>query len=204
MTEANIEERRAPDRCEVADLLAHYFVPCEASVADRDRDFRQKAMSDIDAKHREQIEAWLNRRLSDVELEPAASLEALTDAQLAVVAEIQPRNLVTPMLFLRAVAPDADRRAMQRLVDDIEGVVAARKPPRDWPNLPLFERHLGRPLVPSEKATAVTLATLSPTHLAVATELAHKELPVAFLYLHRVVPNESIDACQALAKQLAG
>ena len=121
-----------------------------------------------------------------------------------MVAAIQPRNIVTPMLFLRAVAPDADRRAMQRLVDDIERVVAARKPPCDWPNLPLFERHLGRPLGAAEKATAATLATLSPAHLAVATELAHKELPVAFLYLHRVVPSEPIDACQALAKELAG
>ena len=156
----------------------------------------------IDPDHRQQVEDWLGRPLTDDELRPVASLDAVTDEQLAVVAAIRPRNLIAPQLFVRAIVPTARPSDIRRIVDEIDDMISARRRP-EWSNLALFERYLGRPLVAAEKSSAPALDTLSSAQLAVATAIARQEITVACLYLHRIAPTEHVDACQVLAKQLA-
>jgi hypothetical protein len=160
-------------------------------------------MSQIEPKHRQQIERWLDRQLTDDELHPVESLEDLTNDQLEVVAQLRPQNLIAPILYLNFVVPSATMAVLSPFIDNIADVVAARKPPRDWPNLPLFERVAGRALSASEKRSVATLQELSPEHLALATTLARQEHVVAFLYLGRVVPGVDADACDALVSKLA-
>ena len=62
-------------------------------------------MSELDPRHREQIEAVLQRRLTDQELAPADDLSALSDEQLRVARELARQQAVLCSLYLRAVAP---------------------------------------------------------------------------------------------------
>jgi hypothetical protein len=181
-------------------------------------------MSEIDPKHRQQIERWLGRPLTVDELRPAESLEALADDQLDVVAAIRPKNLVAPVLYLNFLVPSAPMDVLTPFIDNIASVVAARKYPtsnraqpsgddsssgarstqsHDWPNLPLFERYAGRALSPIEKQPANSLEELSPAHLAITSMLARQERTVAFLYLRRIVPSAAAGACDDLVKRLA-
>lgn len=159
-------------------------------------------MTAIESNDREQIEAWLGRRLTDSELQPVESLQALTDEQLAVVAAIRPRNLIAPLLFVRAVVPTASTSEIRELIDDLGAFIALRRRP-DLANLALFEHHVGRPLSAAEKAPAATLGEVSPAHLAIAATLARQAQTVAFLYLRRIVPSATTEACSAVVKQLA-
>lgn len=159
-------------------------------------------MTAIEPNHRGQIEAWLGRPLTDSELRTVDSLEALTDEQLAVVAAIRPRNLIAPLLFLQAVVPTATTPEIREVLDDVDALIAARHP-RELANLPLFERYAGRPLSADEKTTVATLENLSSAHRAIATTLAQQEHTVAFLYLHRIVPSATAEACNALVLHLA-
>ena len=160
-------------------------------------------MTVIDPNHREQIESWLGRPLSDGELQPVVSLDALTDAQLAVVGALRPRHLIAPLLFLRAVVPSAATPEIRELLDNIDDVIATRQSP-ELANLPLFEHVAGRALTSTEKSRRATLVDLSPVHLAIATLLAQHDLTVAFLYLQRIVPSAEADACDALVRKLGG
>lgn len=159
-------------------------------------------MSQIDPDHKRQIEDWLGRQLTNDELRPVESLDALSDDQLAVVAVIRPRNLIAPLLYLRFVVPSALTRELINLIDNIAGVVASRRPPLDLPNLPLFERYLGRSLEPVERMQVAALEDLSPAHIAAATALFNAEPMVGFLYLQRIAPAAPIEACSRLATQL--
>jgi hypothetical protein len=159
--------------------------------------------SEIQPKHRRQIERWLRRQLTEDELRPVESLEALANDQLEVVAELRPQNLIAPVLYLNFVDPSATMADLTPFIDNIADIVAARKAPRDWPNLALFERYAGRALSAAEKRSAATLQDLSPEQIALATTLACQEQAVAFLYLGRVVPGVDVDACNALVSELA-
>ena len=160
-------------------------------------------MTAIEPNHRRQIEAWLGRPLVESELRTVDSLEALTDEQLAVVAAIRPRNLIAPLLFLQAVVPNATTPEIREMLDDVDAFIAARHP-RELANLPLFERYAGRPLSADEKAPVATLEDLSIAHRAIAATLARQEHTVAFLYLRRIVPSATAEACNALVLNLAG
>lgn len=171
-------------------------------------------MSEIDPKHRQQIERWLGRPLTEDELRPVESLDALADDQLGVVAAIRPKNLVAPLLYLNFLVPSASMDALTPFIDDIANVIAARgsqgfasgaRGPQsdDWPNLPLFERYAGRALSPAEKRPATNLQELSPAHLAITSLLAQQQETVAFLYLRRIAPSAAIEACSDLVKRLA-
>ncbi len=161
-------------------------------------------MSTTDWKHREQIESWLHRSLTNEELLPASSLDALTDDQVAIVAAIQPHNRIAPMLFLKAVVPTAAHRDIIDFIDNIEDIAVVRLPPPELPDQRIFEHFAGRPLEPAERARVGTVYKMNPAQIELAETLARKDRAVAFLYLSRVAPDDSIEVRNELAKHLAG
>jgi hypothetical protein len=160
-------------------------------------------VSTTDWKHREQVESWLHRLLTDDELRPAPSLAALTDAQVAVVAAIRPHNRIAPMLFLQAVVPTAAHRDIVDFIDNIDDLALARVPPAELPDQRIFEHFAGRPLDPAERALVGTVYKMNPPQIELATTLARKDRAVAFLYLSRIAPDDSIEQRNELAKHLA-
>lgn len=90
-------------------------------------------MSEIDPKHRQQIERWLGRRLTEDELRQVQSLDALTEGQLEIVAAIRPNNIVAPVLYLNFVVPSASMDALTPFIDNIADVLVARRSDRPSP-----------------------------------------------------------------------
>jgi hypothetical protein len=158
----------------------------------------------IDSNDRGRIEAWLDRPLTDEELRPVSSLEVLSDDQVSIVAEIQPHNRIAPMLFLQAVVPTAKRQDIVDYIDSIEDVYVVRRPPPELPDQRIFEHYAGRPLEPAERVRAGTVYKMTSAQVELAKTLALKDLTVAFLYLSRVAPDETIEQRHYVAKHLAG
>jgi hypothetical protein len=158
----------------------------------------------IDPMHRGQIEAWLDRPLTDEELRPVSSLDMLSDDQVSIVAEIQPRNRIAPMLFLQAVVPTVGYRDVLDYIDNIEDVHVVRHPPPELPDQRIFEHYAGRPLEPAERVRAGTVYKMTHAQVELAKTFALKDLTVAFLYLSRIAPDEAIEQRQYVAKHLAG
>jgi hypothetical protein len=161
-------------------------------------------MSTIEPKHRAQVEMWLKRPLTDDELQTVSSFDALTDEQVAIVAAIRPRNLIAPLLFLKAVVPTATHREVVDFMDTIEGVAIVRRPPPELPDQRIFEHFAGRPLEPADRARVGTIYKMNPAQIELVETLARKDRAVAFLYLSRVAPDDSIEVRNELAKHLAG
>lgn len=152
---------------------------------------------------RGQVEPYLGRQLTEAELQEVASLDELTDAHIAVFAEIRPRNRIVPMLYLKAVVPTADHDAVMKLIDgDLQRLVAERRPPEPLPNENLFEVHIGRPLRPHERVRVESFEKLSGDQIELARTLARANIAAAFLYLSRVAPGESTERRHELAKHL--
>ncbi|HEU4731154.1 MAG TPA: hypothetical protein VFT22_24845 [Kofleriaceae bacterium] len=158
----------------------------------------------IDPTDRGRIETWLHRPLSDEELQPVSSLDMLSDAQVAVVASIQPRNRIAPLLFLEAVVPTARRQDIVDFIDSIDDVYVVRFPPPELPDQRIFEHYAGRPLEPAERVRAGTVYKMTSAQVELAKLLALKDLTVAFLYLSRVAADETIEQRHHVAKHLAG
>lgn len=158
----------------------------------------------IDPGNRRQIETWLHRQLTDDELRPVNSLDMLSDDQVSVVAEIQPRNRIAPMLFLQAVVPTAKRLDILDYIDNIQDVYVVRFPPPELPDQRIFEHYAGRPLESAERVRAGTVYKMTSAQVELAKTLALKDLAVAFLYLSRVAPDETIEQRHYVAKHLAG
>lgn len=158
----------------------------------------------IDPKHRGQVEAWLHRPLTDEELQPVSSFDMLSDDQVTVVASIQPRNRIAPLLFLQAVVPTADHQDLIDYIDNIQDVYVVRCPPLELPDQRIFEHYAGRPLEPAERVRAGTVYKMTSAQVELAKVLALKDLTVAFLYLSRVAPDETIEQRHYVAKHLAG
>ena len=68
----------------------------------------------------------------------------------------------------------------------------------------IFEHYAGRPLEPAERVRAGTVYKMTSAPVELAKTLALKDLTVAFLYLSRVAPDETIEQRQHVAKHLAG
>jgi len=158
----------------------------------------------IEPKHRGQIEDWLDRPLTDEELRPVTSLEELSNDQVAIVASVQPRNRIAPMLFLQAVVPSGEFREILDYIDSIQDVYVARFPPPELPDQRIFEHYAGRPLEPAERVRAGTVYKMTSAQVELAKMLALKDLTVAFLYLSRVAAEETIEQRHYVAKHLAG
>lgn len=153
-------------------------------------------------RFRGQVEDNLGRPLTQEELSPAESLETLSPAHLAVVETLAPRSTFAARLYLRSIVSTSLTQEFQTIIDDFASGLRSTQP-KEWPNLPLFERYAGRVLSPAEKQSVASLEELSPAHLAIASMLAREEHPIAFLYLRRVVPSAALEACGDLVKQLA-
>ena len=158
----------------------------------------------IDPENRGRIEDWLDRPLTDGELQPVGSFDTLSDEQVAVVAAIQPRNRIAPMLFLQAVVPTAKHQEIVDYIDNVQDVYVVRRPPPDLPDQQIFEHYVGRRLEPLERVRAGTVYKLRSAQVELAATLARRDLAVAFLYLSRVAPDDTIEQQHYLAKHLAG
>ena len=158
----------------------------------------------IDPENRGRVEDWLDRPLTDEELQPVSSFDKLSDDQVAVVAAIQPRNRIAPMLFLQAVVPTAKYQEIVDYIDNVQDVYIVRQPPSDLPDQQIFEHYIGRRLEPLERVRVGTVYKLRSAQVELATVLAQKDLTVAFLYLSRVAPDDTIEQRHHLAKHLAG
>ena len=155
-------------------------------------------------RFRGQVEAELERPLTDAELQEVASIDELSDAQIAVIATIRRRNLMAPMLYVKAIVPTADHRDVMKLIDeDIERIAIERRPPEELPNQHVFEHYAGRPLRPGERARVESFEKMSSEQIELARTLARADLATGFLYLSRVVPGESTERRHELAKHLA-
>ena len=147
------------------------------------------------------VEYDLGRPLTDVELQEVSSLEQLSDDQIAVIATIRRRNGITPMLYVRAIVPTADYPTVRKLVhDDLDEIIRDRQP---LPNLELFERFAGRPLLPAECVRVQSFEKLSREQTELARTLLRAERIVGDIYLSRIVPNELAERRHEFAKHLA-
>jgi len=158
----------------------------------------------IEPKDRVRVEDWLDRSLTDEELRPVSSLDMLSDDQVAIVAAIQPRNRIAPLLFLQAVVPTAKFQDVIDYIDNIQDVYIVRFPPPELPDQRIFEHYAGRPLEPAERVRAGTVYKMTSAQVELAKMLALKDLTVAFLYLSRVAPDETVEQRHYVAKHLAG
>lgn len=155
-------------------------------------------------RHRGMVEMFLDRPLTEDELQEVPSIDDLTDDQIAVIAAIRPRNRNAPLVFVKAVVPTAGHREVLKLIDeDIERIAAERRPPEELPNESWFEHHAGRPLSPMERVRVESFEQLSPEHIELARTLARADPTTCFLYLKRVALGESTERCHELAKHLA-
>ena len=160
-------------------------------------------MITIKPDDRDRIEDALDRSLTDAELEPVESLAALTDDQVAIVAEIQPNNRLIPMLFLRAVVPSAEFDAINFYIDDVQRVYVERFPPPEIPDQRIFEHYAGRSLKPAERVLAGTVYKLSGVQIELLQLLARRDVTVAFLYLAYVAADDPIEVRHQVAKDAA-
>jgi hypothetical protein len=154
-------------------------------------------------RYRGQVEAELERPLTDAELREVASIDELTDDQIAVVAAIRRHNRIAPMLYVKAVVPTADHADVMKFIDeDIERIAIERRPPEELPNQHWFEHYAGRPLRPTERVRVESFEEMSSEQIELARVLARADPTTGFLYLTRIVPRESIERIHELAKHL--
>lgn len=155
-------------------------------------------------RHQPQVEDDLGRPLTDAELQQVASIDELTDDQIAVVAAIRRHSNISPMVYVMAVVPTAGHSDVRRFLDeDIERIAIERRPPEELPNQNMFEHYAGRPLRPMERVRVESFEKMSSDQIALARTLARANLATGFLYLTRIVPGESTERRHELAKHLA-
>ena len=158
----------------------------------------------IDPSHRGQIESWLDRPLTEEDLRPASSLDTLSDTQVLIVASIQPHNRIAPLLFLQAVVPTAEYLDIVDYIENIQDVYVVRHPPPELPDQRIFEHYARRPLDPAERVRAGTVYKMTPAQIELAKTFALQDIAVAFLYLSRIAPDDTIEQRHHVAKHLAG
>jgi len=155
-------------------------------------------------RFRGQVEAELERSLTDAELQEVASIDDLTDDQIAVVAAIRRHNRIAPMLYVKAVVPTARHADVMKFIDEqIERIAIERRPPEELPNQNWFEHYAGRPLRPMERVRVESFEKMSHDQIQLARTLARADPTTCFLYLTRIVPGETTERRHELAKHLA-
>ncbi|MEO8700015.1 MAG: hypothetical protein ABI867_08220 [Kofleriaceae bacterium] len=161
-------------------------------------------MTTLDSQHRHQIEMYLRRTLTDEDLVTAPSFDDLTDPQIELVASLRPRNLIAPMLYLRAVVPTATQSEAMEFLERVEELHIERQPAQELRDRAIFEHYAGRTLTNAECAHIATVHDMSPAHIELGQVLARKDVTIAFLYLSRIAPDETIEQRHHVAKELAG
>lgn len=154
--------------------------------------------------YQQQVENSLGRPLTEAELQEVTSLDQLSDEQIAVIAAIRPRNCISPLIYVRAVVPEANYDDVKKLInEDIERIAIERQPPEELPNQHMFEHYAGRPLRPMERVRVESFEKMSHDQIQLARTLARAAPTTCFLYLCRIVPGESTERRHELAKHLA-
>jgi hypothetical protein len=120
------------------------------------------------------------------------TFDDLSHAQLEVVRRLAERRGILASNYVRGVVPSTEYGDARELVLNIERFIADRFPPSAAAQLrmePVYEREIGRPLSEEERHAVGSLQSLSPAHLAVATQLAVKDTAYAMAYLSEVVKS---------------
>src|SRR3569623_2336616 len=141
----------------------------------------------MEARYREAVECVLGRTLTDEEVAPAASLDALKMTLLFVVQQLYKTEPIVAMNYLRGVIEDSHARIRTFIYEFIETLIYGAPPKPALRALDLYENVLGRKLDPSETVHRSGLAELSTEQRAVARELTERDRDVAMLYLVDVV-----------------
>ena len=79
----------------------------------------EEAVSGIEPRRRAQIEQVLGRELTDDELRPVASLDALSEVQRAVVTFLGPRSVTISTAYVTGVVRDVRFADASRFIDEI-------------------------------------------------------------------------------------
>ena len=155
-------------------------------------------------RHQQQVEDDLGRPLTDAELQEVASLDQLTDDQIAAIAVIRSSSNISPMVYVKAIVPTANHADVRKFLDeDIQRIAIERRPPEELPNQKWFEHYAGRPLRPMERVRVESFEKMSSEQIELARVLTRADPTTGFLYLTRIVPGESIERIHELAKHLA-
>jgi len=85
-------------------------------------------MSQLEDHHRKMIERTLGRSLLEEELREAPTLDALSDAQLAVINKLSRLQIIAYLNYLRAVVPHVTMAQATEFMNHIQRVMV---PPRD-------------------------------------------------------------------------
>jgi hypothetical protein len=161
-------------------------------------------MTSIDPNHRSQIEMYLERPLTEAELQIVDSLESLEYDQRVVLATIRPRSCIAPILYLRAIVPRADLGKVRELVNTHETseswMPRPYQPDRNAAGLSAgrqaeIETIIERPLTDNDLRRVSSLDELAPEQLAVFERLAmlpKERRALCLMYLHHAVPLASI------------
>jgi hypothetical protein len=134
----------------------------------------------------------LGRELTAAELVQVDTFEDLSRAQLDVVAKLAERDGILPSNYELGVVPSAEHGDVRKFVLNVGAFIANKFPASALPRLrmePVYERELGRPLNEEERRSVESLQSLSPAQLAVATQLALKDIAYAMTYLSEVVKS---------------
>ncbi|MEO8700014.1 MAG: hypothetical protein ABI867_08215 [Kofleriaceae bacterium] len=108
------------------------------------------------------------------------------------------------MAYLEVVVPTASHDERTVFVDGVQAVHVARQPAQELRDRAIFEQYAGRPLTNAECARIATVYDMSEAHIDLTTILARKDVTIAFLYLSRIAPEETIEQRHHVAKELAG
>lgn len=77
-------------------------------------------MDELEPSHRRKIEDLLGRPLTDEELRPVASANALPEVQRKVVRYLRNRNGILGMIYVRAVVPGIPSGEAKNVADDVD------------------------------------------------------------------------------------
>ncbi|MBV8761559.1 MAG: hypothetical protein JO257_29965 [Deltaproteobacteria bacterium] len=157
--------------------------------------------------HKAQIEDVLGRELAEEELAPAAGVDALTDTQLNVVAQLSRREHISPTLYIRGVVPGASFEDAKKLILGLGEVLAKRQGTATQRggllnNEHLFEDAIGRPLHAAERQRAAAFDLITGEARALAVQLASQDPVIAMLYVSAIVPTAPTRSCEAFVDQL--
>jgi hypothetical protein len=141
----------------------------------------------MDPERRSQVEAALQRPLTDEELVVVDDLAALPPSHFAVIEQLHRREPFAALHYLRAVISDDDPSAQRKYVLGFDSLLAERHKPKGLRAQQLYESELGRALTDDETVRTTSIASITPAQREVARALAVKDHSIAMTYLSDLV-----------------
>jgi hypothetical protein len=132
-------------------------------------------VSGIEPRRRAQIEQVLGRELTDDELRPVASLDALSEVQRAVVQVLAPQSVTVSQVYVMGVVTDVRFADASRFIDRIQNEKGsyARQP---WSRQPGLGRWQFRIPPADNETTAATLRRCVATLVKNAAPFARMQM----------------------------